>query len=76
MKNQLLTMYMNQLKAKNPQMFNTVSQAMQNKNNPMELFKQVTKNFDDKTKNAFFNQAKQMGFSDELIEQVKNGINT
>ena len=57
-------------------MFNMVNQAMQNKNNPMELFKQVTKNFDDKTKNEFFNQAKQMGFSDNLIEQVKNGINT
>ena len=76
MQNPMLTMYLNQLKAKNPQMFNTVNQAIKNKNNPMELFKQVTSNFDDKTKTQFFNQAKQMGFSDELIEQVKNGINT
>ena len=49
---------------------------MQNKNNPMELFKQVTNNFDDKTKNDFFNQAKQMGFSEDLLNQVQNDINT
>ena len=53
-----------------------VNQAMQNKNNPMELFKQVTSNFDDKTKNEFFIQARQMGFSDDLLKQVQNGINT
>jgi hypothetical protein len=49
---------------------------MQNKNNPMELFKQVTSNFDDNTRNAFFQQARQMGFSDDLLNQVQNGINT
>ena len=42
----------------------------------MELFKQVTSNFDDNKRNAFFQQARQMGFSDELINQVQNGINT
>lgn len=42
----------------------------------MELFKQVTSNFDDNTKQAFFNQAKQMGFSDDLLNQVQTGINT
>ena len=57
-------------------MFNKVNQAIQNKNNPMELFKQVTSNFDDKTKNAFFQQAKQMGFSDDLLNQVQQSINT
>lgn len=41
----------------------------------MELLKQVTGNFDDKTRNAFFQQAKQMGFSDDLLNQVQNGIN-
>ena len=57
-------------------MYNTINQAMQNRNNPMELFKQVTSNFDDNKRNAFFQQARQMGFSDELINQVQNGINT
>ena len=79
MMNPISNMMMNQLqmqlKAKNPQAFQMVNQAMQNKNNPMELFKQVTSNFDDKTRNEFFNQAKQMGFSDDLLNQVQNGIN-
>ena len=76
MQNPMVTMYMNQLKAKNPQAFQMVNQAMQNKNNPMELFKQVTSNYDDKTKKAFFQQAKQMGFSDSLLNQVQQNINT
>lgn len=42
----------------------------------MELLKQVTNNYDDKTKNAFFQQAKQMGFSDDLLNQIQSGINT
>ena len=70
----MMMMYLNQLKAKNPQMFNMVNQAMQNKNNPMELLKQVTNNFDDKTRNNFFSQAKQMGFSEDLLNQVQNGL--
>ena len=41
----------------------------------MELLKQVTNGFDDKTRNAFFQQAKQMGFSEDLLNQVQNGIN-
>lgn len=57
-------------------MFQTISQAMQNKNNPMELFKQVTNGYDEKTRNAFFQQARQMGFSDDLLNQVQQGINT
>ncbi|MBR5303425.1 MAG: hypothetical protein IKU37_01195 [Candidatus Gastranaerophilales bacterium] len=57
-------------------MFQAVNQAIQNKDNPMELFKQVTSGYDDKTKNAFFQQARQMGFSEELITQAQNGINS
>ena len=57
-------------------MYQMVNQAMQNKNNPMELFKQVTSGYDDKKRNAFFQQAKQMGFSDDLLKQVQDGINT
>lgn len=64
------------MKAKNPQMFQIVEQARQNQNNPMELFKQITSNYSDEQMNNFYKQAEQMGFSEELINQVKNGINT
>lgn len=53
-----------------------VEQARQNQNNPMELFKQITSNYSDEQMNNFYKQAEQMGFSEELINQVKNGINT
>ena len=76
MQNQMIAMLMNQLKAKNPQAFQTVNQAIKNQSNPMELLKQVTSNYDSKTKEAFFNQAKQMGFGEDLLKQVQDGINT
>ena len=56
---------------RNPQKYQMVNQAIANKNNPMELFKQVTSGFDENTKNAFFQQAEQIGFSKDYLEEVK-----
>lgn len=61
---------------RNPQLFQMVEQAKQNQNNPMELFKQVTSKYTPEQMNSFYTQAEQMGFSKDLINQVKNGINT
>ena len=60
------------MKAKNPQMYQMVSQARQNQNNPMEMFKQITKDYTPEQMNNFYNQAEKMGVPLELIEQVKN----
>ena len=57
-------------------MFQKVNQAMLNRNNPMDLFKEITDGYDDNTKTAFFQQARQMGFSEELLNQVQENINT
>jgi len=57
-------------------MFQMVEQARQSQNNPVELFKQITSKYTPEQMNAFYNQAEQMGFSKDLINQVKNGINT
>ena len=51
-------------------MANQVQEMIKSNGNPMELFKQVTKNFDENTRNNFFNQARQMGFSEDLLNQV------
>ena len=67
---------MGQLKAKNPMMANQIQEMINNGANPMNLFKQVMNNYDENTKSAFYNQAKQMGFSEEFLNQVKSGINT
>ena len=56
-------------------MFQMVEQARQNQNNPVEIFKQVTRNYTPQQMDNFFNQAKNMGFSDDLINQIK-GINS
>lgn len=73
--NQAMQMMMNQLKMKNPKVFQMVEEAIQNKNNPMELFKQITSNYTPEQMNNFYKQAEQIGFSPDLINQVK-GINT
>lgn len=64
------------MKSTNPQMYQQIEQLKQNNGNPMNLLKQITNNYDDKTRNAFFQQAKQYGFNDELLQYVQNGINT
>lgn len=64
------------MKAKNPQMFQTINQAMQNKDNPMELFKQVTNGYSPQQMNSLMTQARNMGFPNEILEQVQTGINT
>ena len=71
---QAIQMMLNQLKAKNPQIFQIVEQARQNQNNPMELFKQITSNYSDEQMNNFYKQAEQMGFDKNLIDQVKKDI--
>ena len=53
-----------------------LNQAMQNQNNPMELFKQVTNGYSNEQINNLLNQAKNMGFPQEVLEQVQKGIDT
>ena len=52
-----------------------IEQARINQNNPIEVFKQVTSKYSTEQMDSFYKQAKNMGFSDELINEVKNGIN-
>lgn len=74
--NQITMILMNQLKIKNPQMFQRIEQLRQNQSNPIEIFKQVTNGYSNDQMNNFYNQARNMGFSDDLINQLKNGVDT
>ncbi len=68
---------MNQLKAKNPQLFQVVEQAQRNNGNPMDLFKQVTNGYTPEQMTNLFDKARQMGVPDEVLKQIQdNGINT
>lgn len=64
------------MKIKNPQAFRRIEQLMQNQSNPIEIFKQVTNGYSNDQMNNFYNQARNMGFSDDLINQLKNGVDT
>jgi len=52
-------------------MFQFIEQARQNKNDPQEIFKQVTSNYTEEQKNALFNKAKQFGIDDDVINKLK-----
>ena len=71
MQNQLIQMMLNQLKAKNPQMFKFVEQAQKNQSNPQEIFKQLTSNYTVEQKQALFERAKQFGIGDDIINKLK-----
>ena len=56
-------------------MFQFISQAQKNKNNPMDLLKQITKNYSPEQINGLYENAKQFGVPDEVIKQVQESIN-
>jgi len=61
---------MNQIKAKNPQMFQKVQTMMDRKENPQDLLKQITGNYSPEQKTQFREYLKSFGITDEQI----NGI--
>ena len=52
-------------------MYQFVNQAMQNNINPMDLFKQVTSKYDSKQMENLINQARNLGFPEEVLKQVQ-----
>jgi len=56
-------------------MFQMVEQAQKNKSNPMDMLKQVTKDYSPEQLNGLFERAKQFGVPEETLKQAKEGIN-
>lgn len=52
-------------------MFNMIEQAQKNQSNPQELFKEITKNYKPEQMERIFNQAKQFGIGDDIINKLK-----
>ena len=61
---------------KNPQMFQMLKQAQENKNNPMEMLKQVTSNYTPEQRNLLFERAKQFGVPDNVIQEAQDTLNS
>lgn len=59
------------MKAKNPQLFQTIEQARKNNDDPVELFKQITNGRTPEQMDAFYKRAEQMGFPSEVINKLK-----
>ena len=57
-------------------MFQMLEKAQQNKNNPMELFKQITNKYTPEQMQQLMNTAKQYGVPENVINDLQNnGIN-
>ena len=52
-------------------MFQMVEQARQNQSNPLEIFKQITSNNTPEQMDNFYKKIEQMGFSPDVINQLK-----
>lgn len=67
-----MKMLMGQLQARNPQMANQISQAMQNGANPQALMKQMMGNMNNGQIQQVLTQAKSLGVPDNVLQQVQN----
>lgn len=59
------------MKARNPMMFQFINQAQRNKSNPVDLFKEITKGYKPEQIEGIFNQARQFGIGDDVINKLK-----
>ena len=58
-------------------MANQVQGLINNKSNPMDFYRQITKDKTPEQMEQFYNFARRWGVSDETINQLQNnGINT
>lgn len=53
-------------------MFQLVEQARKNQSNPMEMFRDVTKNYSSEQMNSLINRAKQFGVPEEVLQNIQN----
>ena len=52
-------------------MLKMVEQARQNQSSPIDFFKQITNKRSPEQMNVFYKQIEQMGFSPDVINQLK-----
>lgn len=57
-------------------MYKTIEEARRNQDNPMEMFKQATSKYTLEQLDAFYKQIEMMGVSPDVINQLKEGINS
>ena len=63
---------MGQLKNQNPQIYQTIQQAMSNGANPQELMKQMVRNTNPENMQTILTQAKNFGVPDSILGAIQN----
>ena len=63
---------MSQLKARNPQMYQTINQARNSGANPQDFVKQMTQNATPEQMQGVLTQAQQFGVPRDILAQVQN----
>lgn len=51
-------------------MYQMYQQAVKNQNDPMGMLKQITNNFRPDQREQFMQQARQMGFGDDILNKL------
>ena len=72
MANPMLSMMMNMLQSRNPQMFQMINQAKNNGTNPQDILKQMMGNATPEQMAGVMQQAKQFGVPDDVLKQFQN----
>ena len=72
MQNPIMSMLMNQLQRRNPQMFQAINQAQSNGINPQNMIKQMMGNVNPQQIQNIIQQAKVIGCPDSILNQLQN----
>lgn len=61
----------NKLQRENPQMYQMFQNAKKNGSDPVQMFKQITKDYSPEQLQSLFTKAKEYGIPDDVINQVR-----
>lgn len=68
----MLAMMMNMLRGKNPQMYNSINQAMNTGGDPQAILKQMMGNASPQQIQQVLGQAKNMGVPEDFLSKIQN----
>lgn len=71
-KSMLIQTMMGQLRSVNPQMYQSINQAMNNGVDPREFMKQISQNATPEQMQEVLVKSRQLGVSDDVLRQVQN----
>ena len=68
----MLAMMMNMLRGKNPQMYNSINQAMNTGGDPRAILRQMMGNASPQQIQQVLGQAKNMGVPEDFLSKIQN----